>query len=109
MKESQGVRLTRKERSYFEEYWNGEFSPWVHSKIKEDLEKINGNIWKNKYQNYTYSMVMMAIGAMFWFFILSITNLAVAIILFLIGLFLIVNGGITLLLERKKHDRRVHG
>lgn len=103
MNENQSVRLTRTEREYFENYWKGTFSSWVHNKVKEELKKIDGSILKNKFQNYAYSMVMMSIGAMFWFFTASMDNFGSIAIVFIIGLFLIITGGVTLILEVKKH------
>ena len=104
MNETQSCRLTRSERQYFDEYWDGNFSPWVHNKVKEDLKKINGNIIRNKFQNYTYGMVMMAIGAMCWFFSATQDNPFTTILTVLVGLLFVVSGGITLVLELKKHD-----
>ena len=98
------IRIHRHEWEYLKKH-NYSPSDYWHKSIQRDMDLETRNKWQNKIQNYSFSLIEMALGAFFLFLTTTINNLASIIIVLLIGIFLSVTGGATILLEGKKHAR----
>ena len=94
-------RLVGEEIDYINEYWDGSFSKFVHSSIKDNIHKIKNNKKKTFFQDFTRNIIMLGIGAIFVLFSLNIEGLLGFIIVLLLGVFFMVTGLVSILSEVK--------
>jgi len=83
-------RLINEEISYIDECWNGKFSDFVHSKIKEDLNNNNQNSQLMK--DISLYVVIGGLGVVFFLFGMRSINVFEMLLSYGLGFFMLVFG-----------------
>jgi len=100
-------RLIDYEIDYIDNFWNGKFSDFVHSKIKEDIKNHKDkNILFKELSTY---IVLMGLGVFFFFFGLRSIYIFEMVLSYVLGLFMLifgVVGGLLYALQSTRSDRK---
>jgi len=86
------VRLQDEEIGYIDNYYNGSGSNFVHDAIKKELKTIKKNKKQMTLQKYSQSFIMLGLGAIFILFSASTKSLIAFLLIFLLGVFFMING-----------------
>lgn len=111
IKEVQSVRLTTDEREflndYLEDHFDGVFSHFVHSAIKQEKELIHKNKNHNFFEDFKQDIFSLGIGAIIFLFGINQNELLSFLILFLMGVFFISSSLIAILLKIKRRNDKL--
>ena len=84
--------INEEQNNYLNNYWASNKSEFVRQAINKEIDLVKKNTKKTTMQKNTQSFIMLGLGALFILFSSSTNNLFAFIIIFLLGVFFMVNG-----------------
>jgi len=95
-------RLNKDELEHLERYWNGQFSEYVHSSFKKEVQLTKNNKIKNALQSGLYNIVLLGFGAIFLLFSFNTTNLTGFLLLLLLAVFFMATSLVSIFIELRE-------
>lgn len=92
MKHLKHIEIDDDENNFINEYFDGSPTKFMRSSLKKEILLVKKNKKKTSMQNYTQSFIMLGLGAIFILFSASTRSFVAFLMIFLLGVFFMVNG-----------------
>ena len=104
-------RLVDDEIEYISRFWDGKFSDYVHSSIKDDIQQLRENNKQQRlqiYKDFSLYIVLIGLGAVFYLFGVRSISLVEMVSAFVLGTFMFtvgIVGGVLVALQSTRRNK----